>query len=129
MRCKPQTFYYYFRNIYALAEWHFLNEAAQVLEDKRTYATWQKAFLQIFAWVLDNRQVVENIYRPVNREQLENYLYAIIYDLLIVVVDEMASGIADFYKSAFVFGYHQQLLVDYVWPFICSLMYHAVLVW
>ena len=85
--------------------------------------------MQIFAWVLDNRQVVENIYRPVNREQLENYLYAIIYDLLIVVVDEMASGIADFYKSAFVFGYHQQLLVDYVWPFICSLMYHAVLVW
>lgn len=68
--------------------------------------------MQIFALVLGNRQVVENIYCSVNREQLENYLYAITYDLLIAAIDEIASGvtvgatdknfIVDFYKYAFV---------------------------
>lgn len=107
-----QTFYYHFKDIYDLVEWIFLTEAAQALDGKKTYTTWQQGFLQVFDYVLDNRSFVTNIYHSMSRDQLERYLYDVTYNLLIGVVEEQAVGmivrqedkkfIADFYKFAFV---------------------------
>lgn len=106
------TFYYHFQDIYDLLEWSWIREANKVLNGKKTYNTWQQGFLQIFNAVLENKQIVMNIYHSVNREQIEIYLYKLTYDLLIGVVEENAVGmdvrdddkkfIADFYKYAFV---------------------------
>ena len=38
--------------------------------------------MQIFQAVLDNKPFILNVYRSVSREQVENYLYRITYDLL-----------------------------------------------
>lgn len=53
-----------------------------------------------------------NVYRYVSREQIEQYLYRVVFDLLIDVVEECSQGlnvrkndkrfIADFYKYGFV---------------------------
>ena len=107
-----QTFYYHFRDIYDLLEWTLLNETSKALGGKKTYATWQEGFLNIFEWVQKNKAMVSNIYHSVSREHIERHLYEITYDLLIGVVEEQAQDlsvraedkkfIADFYKYAFV---------------------------
>ena len=62
--------------------------------------------------VVENRTFVEGVYRSVQREQIENYLFRVVFDLLLPVIEERSQGtdisaeaqkfIADFYKYAFV---------------------------
>ncbi len=114
-----QTFYYHFQDIYYLMDWIFVSEAAQVIQGKKTYDTWQQGFLQIFEYVLANKALIANAYHSLSREQMERYLYDVTYHLLIDVVEEQAEGIpvrqedkafiAGFYKYAFV-----GLLLDWI---------------
>ena len=106
------TFYYHFKDIYDLIEWSCEEDARKALEGKKTYDTWQQGLLQIFEAVQENKPIILNVYRSVSREQVENYLYRITYDLLEGVVEEQAQGmsvrdedkafIATVYKYAFV---------------------------
>lgn len=106
------TFYYHFKDIYDLVEWSCQEDASRALAGKKTYETWQQGLLQIFQAVLDNKPFILNVYRSVSREQVENYLYRITYDLLEGVVEEKAQGmsvrqedkelIATLYKYLFV---------------------------
>ena len=62
--------------------------------------------------MLANKPFIMNVYHSVSREQVENYLYQLTYDLLEGVVEEQAAGmsvrqedkafIANVYKYAFV---------------------------
>ena len=106
------TFYYHFKDIYDLIEWSCEEDARKALEGKKTYDTWQQGLLQIFEAVQENKPFILNVYRSVSREQVENYLYKVTYDLLEGVVEEQAQGmsvrdedkafIATVYKYAFV---------------------------
>ena len=107
-----QTFYYHFRDIYALIEWIYAEEASEALSGKKTYDTWQQGFLQIFNYVIENKGFVSRTYHSLSREYLEHFLYRVTYSLLIGVIDEKAEGlsvreedkafIANFYKYGFV---------------------------
>lgn len=106
------TFYYHFRDIYDLVEWICAEDAAKAIAGKKTYETWQQGFLQIFEAVRENRPFILNVYRCVSTEQVERYLYPLVYRLLIDVVEEKAQAfrvkesdrrfIANFYKFGFV---------------------------
>ena len=106
------TFYYHFKDIYDLVEWSCQEDASRALAGKKTYETWQQGLLQIFEAVQENKAFILNVYRSVSREQVENYLYKLTYQLLIGVVHEQAAGmsvreedqdfIATVYKYAFV---------------------------
>lgn len=106
------TFYYHFKDIYDLVEWACVEEATRALAGKKTYETWQQGLLQIFEAVQNNKPFILNVYRSVSREQVENYLYRLTYDLLEGVVEEQAQGmsvrpedkayIATLYKYMFV---------------------------
>ena len=62
----------------------------------------------------EGQSVFTSVYRSISREQLENYLYRLTYDLMMGVVEERAAGmtvrpedkefIANFYKFAFFVG-------------------------
>ena len=107
-----QTFYYHFKDIYDLVDWIFLEMASEFLEGKETYDTWQQGFTQILYCVLRNRRLIMNAYNSLSREQVERFLYALTYDLLLGVGEEEAVDvpireedkkfIIDFYKYAFV---------------------------
>lgn len=113
------TFYYHFKDIYDLIEWICTEETARAINGKKTYETWQQGFLQTFQMVLDNKPFISNVYHSISREKIEDYFYAITYDLLIGVVEEKATGmnvseaakkfIANFYNFAFV-----GLLLDWI---------------
>lgn len=106
------TFYYHFKDIYDLIEWSCLEDAQKALAGKKAYDTWQEGFLHIFEAVKENKPFVMNVYRSVSREQIENYLFSLTYDLLLGVVNEQADGmsvrdedkafIANVYKYTFV---------------------------
>ena len=106
------TFYYHFKDIYDLVEWSCQEDASKALAGNKTYETWQQGFLQLFKAVQDNKPFIMNVYHSVSREQVENYLYKLTYDLLEGVVEEQAAGmsvrsedkafIANVYKYAFV---------------------------
>lgn len=106
------TFYYHFKDLYDLVEWACAEDAARVLQNKKTYDTWQQGFVQIFHAVRENKVFVMNVYRCVNREQVEKYLVPLTDQLIMGVITERAAGmtvreadqqfIAQVYSYAFV---------------------------
>ena len=106
------TFYYHFKDIYDLVEWTCAEEAAQAMEGKKTYDTWQEGFLNIFSAVQSNKPLIMNVYRCVSRERIEQYLNPLIHALILGVVEEKSAEmpvseadkrfIASFYEHAFI---------------------------
>ena len=106
------TFYYHFKDIYDLVEWACAEDAARALQNKKTYDTWQQGFVQIFHAVRENKVFVMNVYRCVNREQVEKDLVPLTDQLIMGVITERAAGmtvreadqqfIAQVYSYAFV---------------------------
>jgi probable dihydroxyacetone kinase regulator len=107
-----QTFYYHFQDLADLVEWTCIEDADNALQNHKTYATWQEGFLSVFNLMKSDQTFIDNIYHSVSLDQLELYLYKLVYPLLRAVVDEEAKGmsvreedkdfIANFYKYAFV---------------------------
>lgn len=105
------TFYYHFTDIYDLARWACMEDAEQAIASNKTYDTWQQGFLNIFNAVLENKPFIVNVYRALDRVQVENYLNTQTQKLLMGVIEEKAQGmviaekdmlfIADFFKYAF----------------------------
>ena len=106
------TFYYHFKDIYDLMEWSCEEDSRKAADGNTTYDTWEQGFLNIFHIVEENKPFILNVYRHVSQEQIIQYLYRVVYGLIINVVEECAQGmdvrqddkrfIADFYKYAFV---------------------------
>ena len=106
------AFYYHFKDIYDLIEWSCEEDSRIAANGNTTYDTWEQGFLNIFQAVEENKPFILNVYRHVSQEQIIQYLYRVVYQLIINVVEECAQGmsvraddkkfIADFYKYAFV---------------------------
>lgn len=106
------AFYYHFKDIYDLIEWSCEEDSRKAADGNTTYDTWEQGFLNIFHIVEENKPFILNVYRHVSQEQIIQYLYRVVYGLIINVVEECAQGmdvrqddkrfIADFYKYAFV---------------------------
>ena len=107
-----RTFYYHFQDVYALLEWIYKNEIVKVMEENKTYKTWQEGFLRIFYYLGDNRKLVLNTYKSISRDKLETQLYGAVYILVLNVVNEVTEGmdvpekekefVVNFYKVALV---------------------------
>lgn len=105
------TFYYHFTDIYDLARWACMEDAEQAIANNKTYDTWQQGFLNIFNAVLENKPFIVNVYRALDRVQVENYLNTQTQKMLMGVIEEKAQDmviaekdmlfIADFFKYAF----------------------------
>ena len=106
------AFYYHFKDIYDLVEWSCVEDGKKALQGKKTSESWTEGLTQIFEAVLENKPFIMNVYRNVDRERIENYLFKLTYDLIVGVVEEKSRGlniteedkkfIADFYKYGFV---------------------------
>lgn len=106
------AFYYHFKDIYDLVEWSCVEDGTKALQGKKTSESCTEGLTQIFEAVLENKPFIMNVYRNVDRERIENYLFKLTYDLIVGVVEEKSKGlniteedkkfIADFYKYGFV---------------------------
>ncbi|MHC1747154.1 MAG: dihydroxyacetone kinase transcriptional activator DhaS [Cellulosilyticaceae bacterium] len=112
--CKVnrQTFYYHFQDIYELLGWIYKTEALGGITELKTYDTWQQGFLKIFYYVRDNKAFCMSTLQSLGRDHLENFLYEVVFDLLMGVVNEVAENtpvrehekefIANFYSYGFI---------------------------
>ena len=106
------TFYYYYKDIYALLDDIFRADTQKVIEENGNFKSLQDGFLQATEFARENKKAVYHIYNSMSREKLENYLYSIIDDLIAKYVDTQETGrqiadedkrfLADFYKYALV---------------------------
>lgn len=106
------AFYYHFKDIYDLVEWSCVEDGTKALQGKKTSESWTEGLTQVFEAVLENKPFIMNVYRNVDRERIENYLFRLTYDLIAGVVEEKSKGldiseedkkfIANFYKYGFV---------------------------
>ncbi|MCJ7690256.1 MAG: TetR family transcriptional regulator C-terminal domain-containing protein [Clostridiaceae bacterium] len=106
-----RTLYYNFHDIYDLLEWNFKTEVKEVLGENKTCKTWEKGLLQILNYLQENRKMVFNTYKSIDRDSLENHLYNEIFNLILAVVNELAKDlnvsdedkkhVAEFYKIIF----------------------------
>ena len=86
------TFYYHFKDIYDLVEWSCMEDARRALEENKTYDTWQQGLLRIFEAVKQNKPFIMNVYRCVDRGQVEKFLSPPVDALVRGVINEEAVG-------------------------------------
>lgn len=106
------TFYYHFQDIYDLVGWSLEKDAAKVLEEYEHYDSLQDAFLTVLQQVRENKTLVMNLYRSLQREQIEQYLYRLLDPAMQDFAQQEGAGLCvpekdqqfvlDFYKYALV---------------------------
>ncbi len=111
-RCgvSRQTFYYHFDDIYQVVEWFFMQETDKALEAYSSIDSWQMGYIRIMKWSQQNKALVMNTFRSVQREYIEFFMYRVLYQYIIKVVSKEAEGmqvtqsqcafIANFYTLA-----------------------------
>ena len=106
------TFYYHFSSIYDCFIWGATEEVKEALEQCRSHNTWDEGLLAIFRKAEENKTYVINVYRSINREDLERHLYSLVSELLLPMLKEESRQyrvsekdlefILDFYKFSIV---------------------------
>lgn len=106
-----QTFYYHFHDIYDLVEWIYKTEAIESIAEYKSYSTWIDGFYKIFLYIEDNKEFCYNTLNSLSRTHLDTYLFSVINDLLMGVINELSNNMnvktedkkfmADFYTHAF----------------------------
>lgn len=107
-----QTFYYHFRDITALIEWIYTDGGTAAIGGMKHSDSWQKGFLRVFEYVIENRTFVHRTFHSPFLESLTRFLMSETEILLSGVLAEKAAGIrvrasdrdfiARFYTHAFV---------------------------
>ncbi|MBR9954685.1 TetR/AcrR family transcriptional regulator C-terminal domain-containing protein [Eubacteriaceae bacterium Marseille-Q4139] len=105
-----QAFYYYFNDIYDVVESIFLEQTERALNEYSDIDSWQIGYIRMMRWTLANKSLVMNTYRSIQREYIEFFMYRVLYQYIIQVVQKEARPyqvttkqcefIADFYTLA-----------------------------
>lgn len=88
------TFYYYYQDIYALAEDIFNEEIEKVAARVKYYDSWQRAFLDATAFASAHKKAILHIYDSASRNLLESYYHKTILAAMVVFVRQEAEGLA-----------------------------------
>ncbi|OKP95739.1 TetR/AcrR family transcriptional regulator C-terminal domain-containing protein [Paenibacillus sp. P46E] len=106
------TFYNHFQDIYELLGWVYQTEIIEGLEPYRNCSGWKQGFLSVLYYTQSNKTICLNTFHSLGREHLEGFLYGVIYEVVIQVVEELnmkepervstqaMQDIADFYTLA-----------------------------
>ena len=105
-----QSFYYYFDDIYDLIEWIFTQETEEALNEYSDIDSWQTGYIRIMRWAQKNKHLIMNTYRSIQREYIEAFMYRVLYQYIIKVVEteaqnllvteEQCASVAKFYTLA-----------------------------
>ena len=87
------TFYYHFKDIYDLADWTLQEALQTAIADNRTHDNWQQGFLNLLDVLKAHQPLILNVYRAIDREQVERYMRREVEALLLPVVEEQAAGL------------------------------------
>lgn len=83
------TFYNHFQDIYELLGWIYKLEVIEGLDQYCCIAGWKQGFLSVLRYTVDNKTICLNTFHSLGREHLEQFLYGVIYRVMIRVVEEL----------------------------------------
>ena len=87
------TFYYYYTDIFELAEDIFETELQQITSQHRSYDSWQQAFLEATQLAQQSKRQIFHVLHTRNREKLEQDLYRLADHMMRDFVDLQAQGL------------------------------------
>ena len=88
-----QTFYYHFDDIYDLIEWYFTQETEKALNEFSDIDSWQTGYIRIMKWAQKNKSIILNTYKSIQREYVEIFMYRVLYQYIIKVVNKEAENL------------------------------------
>lgn len=105
------TFYYHFKDIYDLADWTVQDALHDVIGEHRMHGNWQQGFLDLLTVLQENKALILNVQRSIDRQMVERYMLREVEALLLPVVEEESEdmeisdqgkhAVAVFYTYAF----------------------------
>ena len=86
-------FYYYYTDIYALAEDVFESEIEKLSERVEGYDSWQKAFLTATAFAAENKRMILHLHNSTHGDILARYYHKTILAAMLSYVHKEAEGL------------------------------------
>ncbi len=71
------TFYYHYEDIYDLLQSVLDDEVQAAMQSVDGFTSWENGFLKAAEFALQNKQAIYHVYRSVERDVLERYLYSV----------------------------------------------------
>lgn len=71
------TFYYHYEDIYDLLQSVLDDEVDKAMKSVNGFTNWENGFLKAAEFALQNKQAIYHVYRSVERDVLERYLYSV----------------------------------------------------
>lgn len=87
------TFYYYYTDIYALAEDVFESEIEKLSERVEGYDSWQKAFLTATSFAAENKRMILHLHNSAHSDILARYYHKTILTTMLSYVRKEAEGL------------------------------------
>lgn len=107
-----QTFYYHFKDKYALVNWVYYNEAIKSISDCSDLKNWSEGIYKTLMYFQENKRFYVNALNTPGQNAFDEYLFEVTHRLIINVVNDLSAYInlpskdrkfiADFYSHAFV---------------------------
>ena len=85
------TFYYYYTDIYALAEDVFESEIEKLSERVEGYESWQKAFLTATSFAAENKRMILHLHNSAHSDILARYYHKTILTTMLSYVRKEAA--------------------------------------
>lgn len=109
------TFYYYFEDIFALVEYLFSAEMDKLPEITETCATLGDQCEIVLVFLKDNKLALKHVYKSVNKDQLERYLFKALDKAMLDFMKNLIPGIdADDEDIQFLARYHKYALQGFI---------------
>ena len=88
-----QTFYYYFRDIYDLLEWNFLEATERLIRSGLDHGDWRSGVKAVTEYLQENRTLVWNAYHSISHESVSEFLKRTLRPHILSAVREEAKGL------------------------------------
>lgn len=89
-RCEinRNTFYYHYDDIYMLVREILQDELDKVDEEFNTTYSWEESLLHALAFILDKKKAAQNMFKSIDKEDVDAYLHQICQGVMKKYVDK-----------------------------------------
>lgn len=89
-RCEinRNTFYYHYDDIYTLVREILQDELDKVDEEFNATYSWEESLLHALSFILDNKKAAQNMFKSIDKEDVDAYLYQICRGVMKKYVDQ-----------------------------------------
>lgn len=92
-KINRNTFYYYYDDIYDLLEELLSNEAQRIIKEHKKYEKWQDKLFIATGFARLNKRAINHIYKSMDRELFEKYVFKIVSKPVSDYIDIQAEGV------------------------------------